>query len=163
MNPNARFPRYFTMNELLKSGLIAAAFTLLVCVIFVITYWAFRGFLPGSKVVEMPLPAPNDLDGVTAKFKLFYVGWCPYSKEAFDVMEQLKGVVEQHTYGGKHVKIEFIDCETRKDDCSLYKVDAYPTYKLETSVKMYEYVGPSDLQTYRTFLSSALGKEEPIN
>lgn len=163
MNPNARFPRYFTMNELLQSGLIAGGFTLLMCVVFVMTYWAFRGFLPGSKVVEMPLPAPNELDGNTAKFKLFYVSWCPYSSEAFDKFESFKDVVSQFTYGGKHVKLELVDCERNKDDCSLYKIEAYPTYKLETSIKMFEYIGPSDIQTYHTFLTSALGTKEPIN
>ena len=163
MNHNARFPKYFTMNELVSSGLIAASFTLLLCVIFVVVYWAFRGFLPGSKVIEMPLPAPNDLDGVTAKFKLFYVRWCPYSREALDKFEMFKDVVSQFTYGGKHVKLELIDCETHKDDCTLFKIEAYPTYKLETSVKMFEYIGPADIETYQTFLVAALGDKEPIN
>jgi hypothetical protein len=160
---SARFLRYFIMNELLKSAIIAGTFTLFVCIVFVVTYWAFRGFLPGSKVVEMPLPAPNDLDGKTATFKLFHVKWCPHSREAFDKVQELKSVVEQFTFGGKRVKIQDIDCELDKGECSLYKVDAYPTYKLETSVKMFEYLGPSDLQTYQTFLESALGKKQPIN
>ncbi len=151
------------MNELLQSALIAAAFTLFLCVIFVVTYWAFRGFLPGSKVIELPLPAPNELDGKTATFKLFYVSWCPHSKEAFTLFESFKDIVSQFTYGGKRVKLEFINCETHKDDCSLYKVDAYPTYKLETSIKMFEYIGPADIETYQTFLTSALGTKEPIN
>jgi hypothetical protein len=151
------------MNELVKSGLIAGSFTLFVCILFIVVYWAFRGFLPGSKVVEMPLPAPNDLDGVTAKFKLFYVKWCPYSQEAYEKFESFKSVVEQSTYGSKHVKLEFVDCEAQKDECSLFKIDAYPTYKLETSIKMFEYVGPADIQTYETFLVAALGKKEPIN
>lgn len=150
------------MNELLQSGLIAAAFTIFVCVVFVVTYWAFRGFLPGSKVVEMPLPAPNELDGVTAKFKLFHVTWCPYSKEAFEAMENFRGVAEQHTYGGKHVVLDFIDCDKKKSECSLFKIDAYPTYKLETSIKMFEYIGPPTLVAYDEFLVSALGKKEPI-
>lgn len=151
------------MNELLRSGLIAAAFTLFVCIIFVITYWAFRGFLPGSKVIEMALPAPNELDGKTAVFKLFHVTWCPHSKEAFDMFESFKSDVEQYTYGGKRVKLEFIDCDIQKSECSLYKIDAYPTYKLETSIKLFEYIGPADIQTYHTFLTSALGTKEPIN
>lgn len=163
MKRNVRFPRYCTMNELLKTALIAGSFTIFVSVVFVVTYWAFRGFLPGSRVVEMPLPAPNALDGKTATFKLFYVRWCPYSREALDKFDSFKDVVSDYTYGGKRVKLELIDCEVHKDDCALYKVDAYPTYKLETSVKMFEYIGPSDIETYQTFLAAALGKKEPIN
>ncbi len=151
------------MNELLKSGLIAAGFTLFLFLLFIISYWAFRGFLPGSRVVEQPLVAPNDLDGTTSKFKLYHVKWCPYSKEAVEALESFRGEVEQNTFGGKHVVIEFVDCEVHKDECNLYKIDSYPTYKLETSIKMYEYIGPSDIRAYREFLVSALGKEEPIN
>ena len=150
------------MNDLLKSGLLAAGWTFLLFVVFVFVYWAFRGFLPGSRVVEQPLVAPNELDTKTAKFKFFYVNWCPYSKEALEKMKELEGLLSQNTYGGKHVVIEFIDCENRKDDCALYKVDAYPTYKLETNSKMFEYVGPANIQTYITFLKSELGKEVPV-
>ncbi len=162
MKRSARFPKYFTMNELLKSGLITALFTIVVLVVFVVAYWAFRGFLPGSKVVEQPLPTPNDIDGTTAHFKLYGVKWCPYSAEAKEKMQSFEGIVNQNTYGGKHVVIEFIDCESQKDECSLYKIVAYPTYKLVTSIKMFEYMGPPSTETYRTFLVSALGKEEPI-
>jgi hypothetical protein len=150
------------MNDLLRSGLIAGGFTLFLVLLFIISYWAFRGFLPGSKVVEQPLPSPNDIDGSTAIFKLFYVDWCPYSKEAFDKMEEFKKIVDNYTYGGKHVKIEFMNCETHKDECALYKIEAYPTYKLETTVNMYEYIGPASIPTYRTFLTDALGAEESI-
>jgi hypothetical protein len=149
------------MNELVKSGLITAGFTIGIFVVFVVLYWAFRGFLPGSRLVEMPLVAPNELDGKSAKFKLFHTKWCPYSKDAVAHMETFKALIDEKgsTFGGKRVIIELVDCEVKKDDCQLYSVDAYPTYKLETSIKMYEYVGPADHSTYTEFLVKALGKE----
>ena len=146
-------------NELVKSGSVAAGFTIGIFVAFVATYWAFRGFLPGSRVVELPLVAPNALDDSSAEFTLFHVKWCPYSREAVEKFELFSGLVDQYTYGGKKVHLKFIDCESQKDKCSLYKIDAYPTYKLETSSKMYEYVGPASLEAYREFLRSALGQE----
>jgi hypothetical protein len=149
------------MNDLIKSGLLAAGWTVALFTVFVVVYWAFRGFLPGSRVVEQPLVAPNDLDTKTAKFKLFYVNWCPHSKEALEKITEFEGLLSQFRYGGKRVVIEKIDCETNKDECALYNVDAYPTYKLETNSKMYEYVGPASVQTYVAFLTSALGKETP--
>jgi hypothetical protein len=150
------------MNEFLYSGLVASGFTLALFLTFVITYWAFRGFLPGSRVVEQPLVAPNDLDGQTATFRLFYVNWCPYSKDALVAVKQLEHTISGFTYGKKRILIEYTDCETHRDECALFKADAYPTYKLITSVKMYEYIGPANVRTYRTFLESALGKEEPV-
>lgn len=147
-------------SELLRSGLVAAGFTVLLFVGFVILYWAFRGFLPGSRVVEQIPVAPADIDGTTARLRLFYVGWCPYSREALDKVKELEGLLKQTTYGDKRVVVEYVDCETRKDECALYSVEAYPTYKLETSVKMFEYVGPASTTAYRKFLGDALGKEE---
>lgn len=147
------------MNELLRSGLTAAGLTLGLVAVFLVAYWAFRGFLPGSRVIEQPLVAPSDLDGTTARFRFFYVNWCPYSREALEKIKDLESLLAQLTFGGKKVVVELIDCETQKDECALYKVDAYPTYKLETSVKMFEYVGPASISAYRAFLSSALGKE----
>jgi hypothetical protein len=149
------------MNELLYSGLVSAGFTLAILFAFVVLYWAFRGFLPGSRVVELPLVAPNGMDTNSATFKIFHVKWCPYSREAVEKVKQLQAFIDEngYKYGGKTIKIEYVDCESKKSECSTYSVEAYPTYKLETSAKMYEYLGPPDLSTYRTFFVSALGKE----
>ena len=151
------------MNELVKTGLVAGGFTMFLLLTFIFTYWAFRGFLPGSKVVEQTPVSPGTIDGTTAVFKLFFVWWCPYSRSAHDKMKEFEGLVSQYTYGGKHVVVKFVDCESNKDECALYKADAYPTYKLETSAKMFEYIGPPSSDAYRAFLVSALGKEAPTN
>lgn len=149
------------MNEILQTGLTAAGFTLLLLLIFVVSYWALRGFMPGSRLVEMPLVSPNDLDDNTVRFKLFHVTWCPYSREAVTSFKSFKGFIEEkgYTYGNKSVEIELIDCEDKKNECSLYSVDAYPTYKLETNNKMIEYKGPPNITAYREFLVKAVGKE----
>jgi len=145
------------MSEFLSAGLI----TVVLFVIFIVAYWALRGFLPGSRLVELPLVSPNDLDDNTVRFKLFHVSWCPYSKEALSALTSFKGYIEEKrfTYGKKHIEIEFIDCEDKKNECSLYSVDAYPTYKLETNSKMIEYKGPPNSTAYREFLVQAVGKE----
>jgi hypothetical protein len=149
------------MNDLLYSFLLTSGFTIIVLVVFVILYWGIRGFLPGSRVIELPLVQPNGLDTKSATFKIFHVKWCPYSRDAVDAMKQFQGLIDErgYTYGNKHVEIAFVDCDSKKKDCSLYNVDAYPTYKLETHEKMYEYLGPANITAYRAFLVAALGKE----
>lgn len=147
------------MNDLVRSALTAGAFTLFLFVLFVVSYWAFRGFLPGSRVVEQALVAPSSLDENSAKLRLFYVDWCPYSKDALKKVRDLEELLKTLSYGGKRVAIDYVNCEVNKDECALYKVDGYPTYKLEISTKMYEYVGPASLESYRAFLVKALGKE----
>lgn len=149
------------MNELLYSALVTGGLTLGILFLFVLVYWAFRGFLPASRVVELALVQPNTLDTKSATFTLFHVKWCPYSRDGVSAMKQLQGLIDEHkyTYGGKRVEIALVDCERKKKACETYSIDAYPTYKLETSEKMYEYIGPNDITTYRTFLAAALGKE----
>lgn len=139
----------------------AAWLTVLLLVIFIVTYWALRGFLPGSKLVEMPLVSPNDLDEKTVRFKLFHVKWCPYSKDAVTAFESFRELLKEkkYKYGSKRVDIELIDCEDKPKECETYSVDAYPTYKLETNNKMIEYKGPPNSTAYREFLVQAVGKE----
>lgn len=129
--------------------------------VFVALYWAVRGFFPGSRLYEQELPGPNDLDAKTVKFHMFYTNWCPHCKNAKPKWASLEQLMknQQYTYGGKSVQLNKVNCETDPGQCSRYGADAYPTFKLETNSKLYEYVGPADVQTWRTFLKTALGTE----
>lgn len=147
------------MNELVHSGLLAAGYTLAFLIIFIGFYWAFRGFPPASRVVMSSLPTENDLKVNQATFKFFYVAWCPYSEDAVPKVESLRDLVKDYTYGGKTVQVELINCDTDKKQCQLYKIESYPTYKLETSSKLFEYLGPPTVDVYRQFIISALGSE----
>ena len=141
---------------------VALGVTLVLFVVFVVIYRFVRGFMPGSRVLEQPLPGPSDLDSQTAKFKLFYTNWGPHCTSAKPIWDSFETLIKNqgYTYGGKTVVIEKINCETEKGKCSRYQVDSYPTFKLETNQKLYEYQGPADQSVWRTFLSSALGPEK---
>jgi thiol-disulfide isomerase/thioredoxin len=145
-----------------------AGITLLVAVVvfgvFVGLYWGVRGFLPGSRVYEQDLPGPNDLDKNNAVFRMFYVNWCPHCRDAKPKWDSLGQLFKNqvYTYGGKTVTLEKVNCELEKGKCARYKVNAYPTFKVETDQKVYEYVGPADPTVWRTFLGSALGREQIV-
>lgn len=130
--------------------------------VFVGLYWAFRGFLPGSRLYEQELPGPNDLDAKTTKFRMFYTNWCPHCKSAKPKWASLGQAMKTNpmTYGGKTVVLEAVNCELDKGKCARYGADAYPTFKLETNSKLYEYVGPPEVNTWQTFFKSALGPEQ---
>lgn len=136
--------------------------TFVLFAVFVGLYWAVRGFLPGSRLYEQELPGPNDLDAKTTRFRMFYTNWCPHCKAAKPVWDSFHQLMEnqQFTYGGKTVELLKVNCEVDKGQCSRYGVDAYPTFKLETNSKVYEYVGPANVETWRTFLKTALGTEQ---
>lgn len=150
------------VNELVVTGAKAIGITFAILVIFVGFYWAFRGFPPGSRVVisELPKVHPEGKKSVgEATFYFFYTSWCPYSKEALPKVESLRDLVVDYTYGGKRIHVELINCDVDKKRCELYKIDSYPSYKLETSNNLYTYDGPADVSVFREFLISALGPE----
>lgn len=141
------------------TGVRAAGYTLAFLIIFVGFYWAFRGFPPASRVVIQELPKQRK--GISeATFYFFYTNWCPYSQEAKPVVESLKDSIVDYTYGGKSVIVEMVNCDVDKNKCQIYKIDAYPFYKLETSSNLYTYDGPAKVSVFKEFLVSALGPEE---
>jgi thiol-disulfide isomerase/thioredoxin len=147
------------MSKILTAGW----FTLVAIVIFVGFFWAFRGFPPGSRLVVAELPTENDLLANEATFMFFYTEWCPYSQDALPKVKSLSETVQGSTYGGKTVTVKLINCENEKSTCRTYGVSAYPTYKLITASKAYEYSGPPRTSTYEQFLVSALGSKTKSN
>lgn len=148
-------------TEFLMTGVRAAGYTLAFLIIFVGFYWAFRGFPPASRVVITELPKQAEGKKTTeATFIFFYTGWCPYSQEAKPKVESLRTYVADYTYGGKTILVDMINCDVDKKACQLYKVDEYPTYKLETSTNLFTYQGPAEVSVFKEFLVSSLGPEE---
>ena len=146
-----------TATDLMRSGLTAAGFTLVILLVFIGLYWLIRGFPPASRLVveyNQEIGIPTD----KAHFMFFYTKWCPYSQEAMPVIKSLEETVKERTYGGKTVDVQFVNCETDKK-CSEFKVDSYPTYKVKTTSKTFEYLGPPKLSVLRGFLVDALGPE----
>ena len=62
-------------------------------------------------------------------------------------------------FSTRHIDEVYI-AESDKGKSALYKIKAYPTFKLETSEKVYEMKGPPSTASFRAFLISALGEEK---
>jgi len=146
------------MNNL-QTGLTAAGFTFVFLILFVGVYWFFRGFPPASRMVIQDTPVTVSVEPDKAHLLFFYTKWCPYSQEAEPNVRSLDTFIQDYTYGGKVVDVKYINCDSDKKTCGKYKVDSYPTYKLETTSKTYEYLGPPKVEVLREFLTSALGPE----
>lgn len=149
-------------SETWSAMAVTLGVSVVVFAVFVGLFWAVKGFMPGSRLYEQDLPSPNDLDSQTAVFRMFYVNWCPHCKDAKPVWKRMEQLLENQkvTFGGKTIRMEQVNCELDKGTCSKYRADAYPTFKLETNKKVYEYVGAPDLKLWTTFFTSALGKKE---
>ena len=145
--------------------LYATITTIVVVVLGIVVFWAIRGFLPGSRVVEMPLSTtagagtPN-YSPTDADFNFYYVDWCPYCKDALPAVRSLSTLVAGQLYGLATVHVNLINCESQPSTCRTAGVDGYPSYSLVTPQGKHRYAGPPKTATYEQFLVSALGPKK---
>jgi thiol-disulfide isomerase/thioredoxin len=146
----------------MNSLLVTAGITLAITVAVIVIYRLAAGYYPGSKyIISDPPIAHNGLEDNQAKFMFFYTSWCPWCKKAQTPWAKFKQQLENApvTYGGKTIILEAINAESDKGKAALYSVKAYPTFKLETTNKVYEMKGIPDSLTFDAFLTAALGKK----
>lgn len=145
------------ITELVSSFLVVA--------VFIVAYYMITGIPPGAELIEEAPPVANTLDTNQSKFMFFYTSWCPYCKNADQPWKSLQQYIKNGNlrYGGKSVTFEEINCESDKGKKSLYNIQAYPTFKLETPNKVYVMVGKPSVSNFRAFLQKALGDEKPFN
>jgi len=143
---------------MLSEILIALALALLVVGI----YWAIRGYPPGVSTYQMPPLTPNGIDSGQAKFMFFYTPWCPHCKTAEPIWASLKETLKNtpSTFGGHTVLFEEINCDSDKGKSALYKIEGYPTFKLETDSKLYDFKGRPSVAGLEAFLTQVLGQKK---
>jgi len=143
--------------------LVELVISLVVVVSSILLYYAIYHVPPGAKMIVKPPPiTTSNLEPNQARFMFFYTPWCPWCKKAQPVWASFKEMLKnsKYTYGGKDVMFEEINAESDKGKAALYQITAYPTFKLETSEKVYEMVGKPSTASFRAFLISALGVEK---
>ena len=148
-------PRFVKMI----TELIVSIFIVVLCIG---GYYWWTGTPPGARLIEQEPPADNGLDDNQANFMFFYATWCPHCKHAQQPWRSLKQFIKNagYKYGGKTVSFEEVNAETDKGKTALYGINAYPTFKLQTSNKLFEMVGRPTVQNFREFLKKALGDEK---
>jgi thiol-disulfide isomerase/thioredoxin len=137
--------------------------SMIVVLAFIGIYYAITGTPPGARVIEQDIPiTSNGLEDHQAKFMFFYTTWCPHCTDAKEPLASFKQMVknQKYTYGGKTISFEDINAESDKGKSALYKIGAYPTFKVETNKKVYEMIGKPSPATFRAFLTKALGPEK---
>lgn len=136
--------------------------SVIVVLVAIFGYYTITGTPPGAKLIEQTPPVDIGLDEGNSKFMFFYATWCPHCKTAKDPWHSLEQLVKNQglTYGGKTVSFEEVNAEVDKGKSALYNISAYPTFKLQTSSKLYEMVGAPTVTNFREFLKKALGSEK---
>ena len=150
------------MNDILFSFIVVFCFVTLL--IFI--YKSATGTYPASKLIITPPPIQQSgLDPQQAKFMFFFTTWCPHCKHADapwkSFRQQLKN--NKTTYGGYEIIFEDINAEANHGKTSLYNVNAYPTFKIETTKRVVEMKGVPDVLTFDAFLIAALGPKKLVS
>ena len=156
---NFYIPCFVRMSELLISLLVV----LIMTSAFVFVYKWRSGIYPASKVIVTDPPIEHSgLEPTQAKFMFFYTSWCPHCKTAHAPWNSFKQQLKNNkaTYGGYKVIFEDINAEVDVGKSALYKINAYPTFKVETTKKVTEMKGVPDPLTFDQFLINALGPKK---
>ena len=148
--------------DILSTVGIPFAVALVVVVGFGLIYYFATGIVPGSRTIVTTPPVENGMDETQAKFMFFYTPWCPWCKHAQQPWGSMKELLKnsRYTYGGKTVFMEEVNCDGDKGKATLYKISAYPTFKVETNMEVHEFSGKPTVKNFRTFLKQVLGPEK---
>lgn len=153
---------FVRMNSLLITVIVVLVVSTLVILLF---RWQ-RGFYPGSKLIVEDTPVEiNGVEPTQAKFYFFYTTWCPWSKKAWKPWASFKQMLKDtpSQYGGYDILLEEVNAEADKGKAGLYRINAYPSFKLVTQKKVYTMKGVPDPLAFDAFLQSALGEKVPHN
>lgn len=157
--------KFYARHLKRRMSSILTALIVSVCIVLVgiLGYYSWTGVLPGAKLIEQRPPLDSaELGDTQAKFMFFYAPWCPHCKTANAPWASLKQLVANsgYTYGGKTVSFEDINADSNRGKAALYKIVAYPTFKIETKDKLFEMKGSPSVNNLRGFLKDALGAEK---
>ena len=113
-------------------------------------------------IIQPFLKKPEHFDdGKDATFYFFYTTWCGYSKKAWPHWNEFKRLMETRkvSYGGKNVKLVAVDAEEHEKMAKQFDVKGYPSFRLQSQGRTYEFEGAPSVDKFRDFLKKTLGYE----
>ena len=102
----------------------------------------------------------DDFNGHTVEILFFYADWCPHSKTAKPIWEEIKTELQNKTINGNKITFTAINCseETAEVEKMMnqYNVEGYPTIKLLKDGQVIEYDAKPSKETLTQFLNTVL-------
>ena len=86
----------------------------------------------------------------------FTVTWCPHSKKANPVWEEIKAEYNQQIFNGYKLNFIEVDGEENQELADKYKVEGFPTIKLVKGNQIIEYDAKPSVEHLKEFLNSTL-------
>lgn len=108
-----------------------------------------KNYIPNNE-----FPMKDKVDEVD--IYLFTVNWCPHSKKALPVWEELKTEYNQQIFNGYKLNFIQVDGEENQELADKYKVEGFPTIKLVKGTQIIEYDAKPTTEHLKEFLNSVL-------
>jgi thiol-disulfide isomerase/thioredoxin len=133
---------------------------ILVVIIFflVVTFYVYNKYVTPlvekNYIPNNEFPMKDKVDEVD--IYLFTVNWCPHSKKALPVWEELKTEYNQQIFNGYKLNFIQVDGEENQELADKYKVEGFPTIKLVKGTQIIEYDAKPTTEHLKEFLNSVL-------
>lgn len=135
--------------------LIVAIFFLIVAIYLYnkyVTPMVDNKFIPNNEFQQKS----DDSDAQNVELYIFTVNWCPHSKKAIPIWEQLKAEYSNKTFNNYNINFIQVDGEENPSLADKYKVEGYPTIKMVKGNQIIEYDAKPSLEHLKEFLNSTL-------
>ena len=135
--------------------LIVAIFFLIVAIYLYnkyVTPMVDNKFIPNNEFQQKS----DDSDAQNVDLYIFTVNWCPHSKKAIPIWEQLKAEYSNKTFNNYNINFIQVDGEENPSLADKYKVEGYPTIKMVKGNQIIEYDAKPSLEHLKEFLNSTL-------
>ena len=135
--------------------LIVAIFFLIVAIYLYnkyVTPMVDNKFIPNNEFQQKS----DDSDAQNVELYIFTVNWCPHSKKAVPIWEQLKAEYSNKTFNNYNINFIQVDGEENPSLADKYKVEGYPTIKMVKGNQIIEYDAKPSLEHLKEFLNSTL-------
>lgn len=137
--------------------LIVAIFFLIVAIYLYnkyVTPMVDNKFIPNNEFQQKSDDSDSDIQNV--ELYIFTVNWCPHSKKAIPIWEQLKAEYSNKTFNNYNINFIQVDGEENPSLADKYKVEGYPTIKMVKGNQIIEYDAKPSLEHLKEFLNSTL-------
>ena len=105
-------------------------------------------------------PAVIEAFSDKAELMFFYTDWCPHCKTAKPVWESLKTSYETEKISGKTIVFTEVNCTEDKPEVEAlmdkFKVEGYPTFKLVSDGKVYDFDAKPTEESLVSFMKKFL-------
>ena len=134
---------------------------ILVLILFflVIAYYVYNKYVTplvdNTYVPNNEFTKPSDIEEQVDIY-LFTVEWCPHSKNALPIWEEIKQEYNNKKFNNYKLNFIQIDGEENQELTDKYKVDGFPTIKLVKGTQIIEYDAKPSVEHLKEFLNSSL-------